>query len=45
MGRSDLTFAERIALDCEYVRRRTFRMDVWILLKTIPAVLTGRGAY
>jgi lipopolysaccharide/colanic/teichoic acid biosynthesis glycosyltransferase len=45
MGRGDLSFAERVALDVEYVRRRSVRFDLWILLKTIPAVLSCRGAY
>ena len=45
MGRGDLSNAERIALDLEYVRRRSLRFDLWILLKTIPAVLSRRGAY
>jgi lipopolysaccharide/colanic/teichoic acid biosynthesis glycosyltransferase len=44
-GRGDLSFAERIALDLEYVRHRSMRLDLWILLKTVPAVLSRRGAY
>jgi len=45
MGRSDLTFAQRIALDCEYVRRRSLLVDIWIIARTVPVVLSGRGAY
>jgi lipopolysaccharide/colanic/teichoic acid biosynthesis glycosyltransferase len=45
MGRGNLTFEERVALDYEYVRTRSIRMDVWILFKTIGAVLSRRGAY
>jgi len=45
MGRGDLELSQRILLDCEYVRRRSTAMDLWILLMTVPAVLSGRGAY
>jgi exopolysaccharide production protein ExoY len=43
-GRCDLSCAEMIRLDCEYVRRRSIWLDLKILSLTIPAVLTGRGA-
>lgn len=43
-GRSDTTYAERVALDTEYVQKWTLRRDVMILLKTIPAVLAQKGA-
>ena len=44
-GRSDTTYAERVALDCRYVREFTFWGDLRILFRTVPAVLFGRGAY
>ena len=44
-GRDDLPLEERIRLDIHYVEHRSFAMDIRILLKTIPAVLRGRGAY
>ena len=44
VGRGDVSFEEMLRLDLEYVRRRSWRMDVWILLKTLPAVISGRGA-
>lgn len=44
-GRSGLAFAQRAALDQEYVRRRSLALDAWILLRTLPAVLSRRGAY
>jgi lipopolysaccharide/colanic/teichoic acid biosynthesis glycosyltransferase len=44
-GRSDLPLAERIRLDLYYVEHRTILMDIRILLKTIPTVLRGKGAY
>ncbi len=43
-GRSDLSFDEMIALDIYYLEHWTFAMDLEIILKTIPAVLTSRGA-
>ncbi len=44
-GRSDLGFDEWVALDLEYIERRSFWLDLRILIRTIPAVLSGRGAY
>jgi lipopolysaccharide/colanic/teichoic acid biosynthesis glycosyltransferase len=44
-GRSDIGFDEWMRLDVEYVRRRSLWLDLKILALTIPAVLTGRGAY
>jgi lipopolysaccharide/colanic/teichoic acid biosynthesis glycosyltransferase len=43
-GRSLLTFRQALELDVEYARRRCFALDLLILLKTIPVVLTTRGA-
>lgn len=42
-GRDSPSFAERARLDIAYVRRRSVRFDLYILLRTIPAVLGGRG--
>jgi len=44
-GRSDLSFDQQVALDIEYIDRTQPRDELRILLRTIPAVLTGRGAY
>ena len=44
-GRSDLSFEEWIRLDLEYVGRLSFPLDIKILLLTVPAVLSARGAY
>ena len=44
-GRSDIPFREQVVLDKEYIRGQGFWKDVLILLKTIPAVITGKGAY
>lgn len=44
-GRSDIPFNEQVELDKEYIRSQSFWEDIKILFKTIPAVLTGKGAY
>ena len=44
-GRSDLDFDTWVALDLEYIRTWTLRQDVALLLKTVPAVFSGKGAY
>ncbi len=44
-GRGQIDFDERVRLDISYVRNRSFRLDLEILLRTIPAVLSQRGAY
>ena len=43
-GRTQLDFQSMLRLDCEYVRRLSWRTDMKILALTVPAVLTGRGA-
>ena len=43
-GRNDLTFDEWMRLDLEYIDNWSLWLDVKIALKTIPAVLLGRGA-
>ncbi|MDP1835568.1 MAG: sugar transferase [Chlamydiales bacterium] len=44
-GRSDIPFQEQVQLDLEYIRSQSFWVDLKILLKTIPAVILGKGAY
>lgn len=45
-GRSEISdFATWVRLDLEYVRRWNLWLDCRILLLTVPAVLSGRGAY
>lgn len=44
-GRSNLSFDEWMELDRKYIRERSLWVDFRIILKTVPAVLTGRGAY
>ena len=44
-GRSELPFSRQIALDKEYIASQSAWKDFLILLKTIPAILTGKGAW
>lgn len=44
-GRSDIPFTGQVKLDTEYIANTSLAKDLLILLKTIPAVLTGKGAY
>ncbi|VVS91333.1 sugar transferase [Desulfoluna spongiiphila] len=44
-GRGDIPFERQVELDLQYIQSRSIRTDLKILLKTIPAVLFGRGAY
>ena len=44
-GRSDIPFSKQVQLDKEYIASRVFWQDCRILVKTVPAILTGRGAY
>jgi len=45
MGRSNLDFETWVALDRQYIAHQSLRKDLEILLKTVPTVLLGRGAY
>lgn len=44
-GRGDIPFPEQVELDCEYIEQQSFWFDFKLLVKTIPAILTGKGAY
>lgn len=44
-GRSDLDFDTWVDMDIEYLLNWNLWLDVKLLVKTVPAVLTGRGAY
>jgi lipopolysaccharide/colanic/teichoic acid biosynthesis glycosyltransferase len=43
-GRSEVSLEQMIELDLEYARRRSVLLNLWILVRTIPAVLSRRGA-
>ncbi len=44
-GRSALKFQEMVEMDLRYARDWSFFMDVAILVKTVPTILSGKGAY
>lgn len=44
-GRSELSFEEMVLLDIYYLEHWSPMMDLEILIKTIPAVITAKGAY
>jgi exopolysaccharide biosynthesis polyprenyl glycosylphosphotransferase len=44
-GRSNVSFDHWVHMDLEYIDRWSLGLDLMILLKTIPAVLKGAGAY
>jgi len=44
-GRSDLTFDEMCLLDIYYIENWSIGLDLMILLRTIPRVVFGSGAY
>lgn len=43
-GRSEINFDKRVEMDASYVKKRSILYDFLLMLKTIPAVLSGRGA-
>ena len=44
-GRSDLSFDDLVRLDFYYLENWSLWLDITILVPTIPAVLSRRGAY
>ncbi len=44
-GRNDTDYRRRVALDVRYVKARSLRLDIGIIVKTIPAVFARSGAY
>ena len=44
-GRSEIPFEGQVKLDLRYLRERSLWTDLRILCSTVPAVLSGRGAY
>ncbi len=44
-GRSELSYEQWVLLDLYYIRHRSFLLDLMIIVHTIPAVLSGHGAY
>ncbi len=44
-GRSDIPFTGQVRLDLQYIRSKGLVTNLTILVKTIPAVISGKGAY
>jgi lipopolysaccharide/colanic/teichoic acid biosynthesis glycosyltransferase len=44
-GRGDIPFEEQVKLDVQYIASQNLWLDLKLLIKTIPAVLLGKGAY
>lgn len=43
-GRSEINFDKRIEMDATYVKKRSIIYDLWIILKTPWAMVSGKGA-
>jgi lipopolysaccharide/colanic/teichoic acid biosynthesis glycosyltransferase len=44
-GRADLDFQQQVELDVDYIRERSLWLDVKLMVLTVPAVLSGMGAF
>ena len=44
-GRSDTSYHQRVTMDVAYVRRKSVTLDMWLMAKTLPAVLLAKGSY
>jgi len=44
-GRSEIPFPRQVELDVAYIEHRNLALDLRLLAQTVPAVVTGRGAY
>jgi lipopolysaccharide/colanic/teichoic acid biosynthesis glycosyltransferase len=43
-NRNSIDFEEQVNLDVRYIESQSFWKDLWLLLKTVPAILFGKGA-
>ncbi|MDP2637881.1 MAG: sugar transferase [Candidatus Levybacteria bacterium] len=43
-GRSEINFDKRIEMDAAYVKKRSILYDIWIIIKTPWAMISGKGA-
>jgi lipopolysaccharide/colanic/teichoic acid biosynthesis glycosyltransferase len=44
-GRSRLPFPKQLEMDMVYIQNRSYWLDLKLMLKTLPAVLSADGAY
>ncbi len=42
--RNTIDFEEQVDLDVRYIESQSFWKDLWLLLKTVPAIVFGKGA-
>lgn len=42
--RNQIDFEEQVGLDVRYIESQSFWKDLWLLAKTVPAILFGKGA-
>jgi lipopolysaccharide/colanic/teichoic acid biosynthesis glycosyltransferase len=42
--RNRIDFEEQVGLDVRYIESQSFWKDLWLLAKTVPAILFGKGA-
>jgi lipopolysaccharide/colanic/teichoic acid biosynthesis glycosyltransferase len=41
--RNQIDFPEQVALDVRYIESQSLLKDLWIIAKTVPAILFGKG--
>jgi exopolysaccharide production protein ExoY len=44
-GRNNTSYRRRVALDVTYARQASLSLDLWIMLRTVPAIVSGSGSY
>jgi len=44
-GRNNTSYRRRVALDVTYARRASLSLDLWIMLRTVPAIVSASGCY
>jgi exopolysaccharide production protein ExoY len=44
-GRNNTSYRRRVALDVTYARRASFSLDLWIMMRTVPAIVSASGCY
>ena len=44
-GRSDIPFPQQVQLDLRYIESQSLWLDMCLLVQTIPAVISSKGAY
>lgn len=44
-GRNDVSYRRRVAMDTVYSRTRSVGGDIWIMVRTVPAVFASKGSF